>query len=153
MGPQVCLHVYGFLRSSGSCAPVGAVWSSENSLSVQTVRSITTFLRKALRHKREEIQLHLNQRALHLGGGGVESGVKKASPHAQLTHGNDLILHRLNKWREHNAAAGSGQDRRLIAQGFAASGGQELQRVTPVDVGLNNRLPRAAKAAVTEDFA
>ena len=109
------------------------------------------FLGEALRGNVEQVQLPGPQRLLDPPGSiSLQGGVQVAGPHAQLRQGGYLVLHQGDQRRNDDPHTGAHQGRKLIAQGFAAAGRHQHQRVAPGDQLINDLPLRAAKVVVAE---
>ena len=86
------------------------------------------------------------------GGFPVQTGINARGAHAQFQQGGDLVLHQRNQRRDDNRHARAQQRGHLIAQGFAAAGGHEHQRIIAAAQGCDDFALRAAKGAVAKDF-
>ena len=109
------------------------------------------FLGEALRGDVEQVELSGPQCLLDPAGGtSLQGGVQVAGPHAQLRQGGYLVLHQGDQRRNDDPHTGAHQGRKLIAQGLAAAGRHQDQRVAPGDQLVNDLPLRAAKVFVAE---
>ena len=83
----------------------------------------------------------------------VQAGVQERGAHARLAQRGHLVLHQRDQRRDHHADAGTQQRRDLVAQGFAAAGGHEHQRIAAGGHVFDDGGLLSAKGGIAEDVA
>jgi hypothetical protein len=115
---------------------------------------------EAMRHHQafgrhvEEVERPVADRTLDRPGiARRQSGIERGGAHTGLPQGVDLVLHQRDQGRDDDSDPGAQQRRQLIAQGFAAAGRHQHDRVAAADNVLDDLLLMTAKAGVAEDAA
>jgi hypothetical protein len=81
------------------------------------------------------------------------SGIKEGRAHAGLAQRRHLVLHERDQRRDDDARPGARDGRNLEAQGLAAAGGHEHQRIAAAHEGIDHLRLRRAEMLVAENAA